>query len=376
MTIPEVATVLPPLYARWMDALLASPIPPEKRATCDDCAMCAPEGTDPLGSILYFSPRTKCCTYHPTLSNYLVGRALEDRDFAFSAGRATLEKRIRAGVGVTPLGVGAARTFSVLYENGSQAFGLAESLRCPHYLEEGGGRCGIWRHRNSICATWFCKFERGAVGEAFWDRLRNLLMTVERALAIWCVLEAGLETEALGAVFPQDQRPGGREPLTAAELDGVPDPPVARKLWGAWFGREDEFYRLCGRRVETLTWPDVERIGGSEVTALARLTSRAFHALRSTELPGRLTTGPFQVLSTGREGVRVIAYTGSDPLDLDPAVMEILPHFDGRPTGQVLASIEKELGVRVEEDLVRKLADFEILKPSGSSSSSRGPRSS
>jgi hypothetical protein len=357
-----------------MDALLASPIPHETRATCDDCAMCPPEGAPEGGTAFYFSPRTKCCTYQPTLPNYLVGRVLEDRDFAFSAGRATLEKRMRAGVGVTPLGVGATPAFHILYDNARRAFGGAESLLCPHYLDEGGGRCGIWRHRNSVCATWFCKFERGAVGMAFWDRMRNLFLSVERALAVWCTLEAGLEVDALGSVFPRDERSGGRASPTAAELDGVADPAAARSLWGSWIGREVEFYVRCGRCVEPLTWADVERIGGSEVTALARLTLEAFRAMRSKSLPERLTAGQFQVISTGREGVRVVSYTGSDPLDLDPAIMEVLPYFDGRSTARVLASIENELGIRVEKDLVRKLADFEILRPAGAPSSPHGSR--
>lgn len=369
MAIPEITTVLPPLYARWMDALLAAPIPPETRATCDDCAMCAPDGTSPQGGPLYFSPRVKCCTYQPKLPNYLVGRALEDEDFAFSAGRATLEKRIDAGIGVTPLGVGTTRVFDVLYESSSQnSFGRALALRCPHYLEEGGGRCGIWRHRNSVCATWFCKFERGALGSAFWDRMRNLLVAVERGLAVWCALEAGLDAEALGVVFPIDDRLGKRGPLTAADVEGLADPAIARRLWGSWLGRERDFYGLCGRRVEPLTWPDVERICGSDVAALAHLTRHAFQALRSEVLPERLEAGTLQILSTSREAIRVVGYAGSDPLDLDPAVMGVLPYFDGRPTVQVLSAIQEELGIRVEEDLVRKLADFEILKPPDASS--------
>ena len=282
MSISHLTTVLPPLYARWIDGLFAAPIPPETRATCDDCAMCAPEGTPAERSSWYFSPRTKCCTYQPKLPNYLVGRALEDRDFASSAGRATLQKRLQAGVGVTPLGIGSARTFDVLYESGKKGFGRAESLLCPHYLEEGGGRCGVWRHRNSICATWFCKFERGAVGLEFWDRMRNLLMAIERALSVWCVLEAGLDLEALGTVFRADDRPGSREPLTAADLDGVPDPAVARKIWGTWLGREGEFYGLCGRLVEPLEWSDVAahrrpRRDGSGAPRLARVRRAGIH---------------------------------------------------------------------------------------------------
>lgn len=363
MAIPEIATVLPPLYARWMDSLLASAIPHETRATCDDCAMCAPEGASPPDGTQYFSPRTKCCTYQPRLPNYLVGRALEDADFAFSVGRATLEKRVHAGIQVTPLGVGASRVFGVLYDNGRSGFGHAESMRCPHYLEEAGGRCGIWRHRNAICSTWFCKFERGALGMVFWDRTRNLLLAIERSLSIWCVLEAGLELEALGAAFPLAGPAVKQESMTAHDLDGVPDPEVARMCWGTWLGREREFYGLCARRVESLTWSDVERIGGAEVTALAHLASRAFRALVSDELPERLALGEFKVISASREAIRVSSYTGADPLDLDPDVLQVLPYFDGRPVREALAAIEEEQGMRVEQDLVRRLADFRVLVP-------------
>lgn len=367
MTTPEVSTVLPPLYAGWIDALLASTVPSETRATCDDCAMCAPEGALEDGT-MYFSPRTKCCTYLPRLPNYLVGRALEDRDFAFSVGRATLEKRVASGVEVTPLGVGQSRAFETLYYAGSHGFGRAESMRCPHYLEEAGGRCGIWRHRNSVCATWFCKFERGAVGENFWNRVRNLLLAVERALSVWCVLESDLEPACLAELFEPDRRPNKKEPLNAFDLDGIADAKKARVLWGSWLGREEEFYRSCARRVDTLAWRDVERIGGSGVSVMARLVQAAFQELRSEVIPERLEVGPLRIMSAGRDGVRVIGYTGSDVLELDAEVMQVLPYFDGRPTLEAVASIETDLGIRVEEDLIRRLADFEILVRPGTRS--------
>ena len=357
----DTTAVLPPLYARWMDALLGESIPPETRATCEDCAMCAPEGAADEAT-LYFSPRVKCCTYQPRLANFLVGRALEDKDFAFSAGRATLERRIAGGVGVTPLGLETSAAYGLLYQHGSEGFGRADSMRCPHYLEEGGGRCGIWRHRNSICATWFCKHERGATGLAFWERLRDLLQAVERDLAAWCVLEAGLNADAIGALFAF-RKPEERDSLSVADLDGKADPKVARKLWGAWLGREREFYRECAGRVSPLTWEDVLRISGPVVGAHARVARQAFEALLRDELPERLTTGPFQIVSTGREGVRVVSYSGNDPLDLAPGVLDVLPFFDGRPTAEALGTIRRELGIRVEKDLVRKLADFEILVP-------------
>jgi len=361
MSIPEATAALPPLYAGWVDALLASPIPAESRATCDDCAMCDPEGRHPDGSAAYFSPRVKCCSYLPKLANFLVGRALEERDLAFSAGRATLEQRIDEGVGVTPLGLAQSPRIGLLYRNSPGAFGRAAALRCPHYLDEGGGRCGIWRSRNAVCATWFCKHDRGALGLAFWNRLRDLLTAVEKALAAWCVLESDLDTQAVDRLYRiAEARDEGRQ-LTAYDLDERVPPGVGPLLWGSWYGREREFYRECARRVGSLEWPDVLRIGGAHVAFLARVARQAFETLRSEEVPDNLVQGTLHVLSASRDAVRVVGYSGSDPLDLDRDVIEILPFFDGRSTSEVVAGLEREEGVRVEDDLLRRLSDFEIL---------------
>src|SRR5438034_10877336 len=92
-TSNSLPSILPPLYAAWMDQLLAGPIPPESEATCHDCAMCnqGTEASSPNGPGYYFSPQTKCCTYLPELHNFLVGRILSDDDPASATGRATVE---------------------------------------------------------------------------------------------------------------------------------------------------------------------------------------------------------------------------------------------------------------------------------------------
>jgi hypothetical protein len=344
-----------------MDGLLRDPIPPETRSTCEDCAMCAPSGMAADPKTLYFSPRVKCCSYQPKLPNFLVGRILEDPDFSFSAGKTTLERRIDAGIGVSPLGLDQTPTYSLLYKHGLAGFGRAESLRCPHYLDEGGGRCGIWRHRNGVCATWFCKHERGGVGLDFWSCLRDLLMIVERDLAAWCVTESSLGTDAIAAIFLTRRKPNEREAMTLAEVEGVPDLNAARQLWGDWFGRERDFFVECGRRVGPLNWKEVERIASPEVGARSRILRKAFTALTSQELPERVMVSSFQTVSSSREGVQVVGYSGSDPLEMTPEVMQILPYFDGRPLEQILRTLREELRVEVEKDLVKKLLDFEIL---------------
>jgi hypothetical protein len=71
---PESST-LPPLYAEWAESFLGGPIPAETDATCQDCAMCPPPGKRPATGV-FFSPDVKCCSYMPTLPNFLVGRML------------------------------------------------------------------------------------------------------------------------------------------------------------------------------------------------------------------------------------------------------------------------------------------------------------
>ena len=67
------------------------------------------------------------------------------RDPAAAAGRATIEARIAKGVGVTPLGLLERRSTRCSTEASPASFGQAKSMRCPHFLEEEGGRCGVWR---------------------------------------------------------------------------------------------------------------------------------------------------------------------------------------------------------------------------------------
>ena len=163
------ASPLPALYAAWIDQLLAGPLPQESDATCDDCAMCVEDDAKRARTDISFNPQTKCCTYIPELPNYLVGRILADQDPTSASGRATVEARLRAGIAVTPLGLGQPPSFKVLYKHSRESlFGRSKTLRCPHYLADEGGRCGVWKHRASICATWYCKYVRGEVGLNFW----------------------------------------------------------------------------------------------------------------------------------------------------------------------------------------------------------------
>jgi hypothetical protein len=366
---------LPPLYAGWVAELLAGPIPRESRASCDDCAMCARPTVRPGPRSHYFDPSTKCCTYVPDLHNFLVGRILSDDDPAARTGRTRVEQAIREGIAVTPLGLGRPPVFSLLYANGSNAFGRSQSLRCPYFIED-GGRCGVWRHRESTCMTWFCKHVRGSVGFAFWrDGLHRLLRVIEVDLARWCVLEIGLSDEALRHLSDREAWTQVAEPLNAEAIDHRVEAERYAQIWREWRGREVEFFVRCAQLVNNLSWSEVLEISGPAARAHARLAKHAYGRLTSDDLPPRLEVGAFHVVEAQHETTRVSTYSNIDPIDVPNIVMALLPLFDGRPTEEVLDAITEKTGIHLDRSLVRKLVDFDVLIPHVSSSESTHPSS-
>lgn len=352
-------SLLPPLYARFMGECLAGPLPSETKATCDNCAMCAPPQGATTGEESYFSPVTKCCTYMPELANYLVGRIVSDDAPDAAEGRKTIEARIDRRLEVTPLGLGRSRVYAMLYERSHQVFGRAQSMECPHHLAD--GRCGVWRHRESTCATWFCKHERGQVGKQFWRRLHDLLASVESVLSRHCVLELGLPQESLARLFPVRADRAG-DSLGTEQLDGTLNLPAYEALWGPWLGRERELYRACAALVDSMSWQDVLRVGGSDLVLSARMTRAAHAEALSFATPERARQKPLRVFYTSAESARVCTYSNIDPLKLPKKLLNVLHHFDGKPTEEALSAIESQHGLRVAEGVVRKLVDFGVLE--------------
>ncbi len=353
---------LPPLYARWMADALGGSIPNETEATCSDCAMCTPASIDARAADGAFDPTTKCCTYLPALANYLVGAILADPS-TDPAGRASVLARIDAGIGVSPLGLERTPLYETLYRHGAgRAFGRSRALRCPHYLEHGA--CGIWQHRESTCATWFCKHVRGAVGHAFWRAsLQPLLCAVERGLARFCVLELELEPDVLKRLLsPTPLVPRAiHQTLGAEDLDSVADPKVQRARWGRWAGREIELYEACARLVAPLSWGDVTSVCGPEVRMFERAARYAYDEMCASEIPTALAVGAFAIVESSAAHLRISTYSEYDPLDLPRDAFDALRCFDGRPTDDAVAAIASEHGLEFDATLLRQLVDFGVL---------------
>lgn len=352
---------LPPLYDGWVRALLGAGVPRETEATCAECAMCVqPDGRLPT-SVYFFEPDIKCCVYLPRLPNFLVGGVLADDDPSVAHGRRTVGARVAARVAVTPLGLGRPPGYELLFRNSVNAIGRARALRCPHYVEE-GGLCGMWRHRDAMCTTWFCRHVRGPKGASFWQGLRHLLRVVEGELARRCALELGIEAERLTPYLPAtaDDDPRDQPKFEGHLLDGRVDEEAYAELWGCWVGREEEYYRACAEKVAALSWPEVLVKGGSEVAVWARVVEQRFARLRRRELPRHVALGRFELTSAREGGVRAVSYSSLDAIDLPAALLPLLPRFDGRATDEVLAELAAE-GVELSAELLQMLVDWGVV---------------
>jgi hypothetical protein len=134
-------------------------------------------------------------------------------------------------------------------------------------------------------------------------------------------------------------------------------------LWGNWAGREVEFYQECAQLVNALGWRDVLAIGGPELQVYARLVREAYGKLRSDEISERLKVGAVRIIRMDQGSCCITTYSDYDPLTVPKRLMEVLGHFDGRPTDEALEAIAAAEGINLAPPLVRKLTDFGVLVP-------------
>jgi len=341
---------LPGLQAAWIAALTASPdLPAEVDATCDDCAMVV---ASPAPGSISFLPETRCCTYLPGLANFLVGGALQRAPG--SHGVRSLRARVEAGEGVSPLGV-----FGDLGTNldatSADHFGRTALHRCPH-LEITTGHCGIWQDREATCATWFCKHTRGERSKAYWNRLHQLVQTLERAVALHCAQHLGIPPAGLARMVPLAVREG------TVRADFVPGDSTPRTLWGPWAHDLWGYFVACHRHATTLTPEMVLSLGGAPAAAMVAVLSAARSTLDDHSLPARLTLGRATVVGLSAESVRVQGYSALDPLEVPRVLWDVLYCFEGVTTAEGLRRASEAAGQPVPAEAVAMLLDAGILR--------------
>lgn len=354
---------LPTPYSGWLTEVLGRAAPTENAVDCASCSMCGDGQSRSEEVYSQFRPDTKCCTYWPKIPNFSVGGILSDETLDLRLGRQIIERQIEASDFASPLGLFPSLAWQAQHDRGQEVeFGNSEALRCPYYIVE-GGLCGVWKHRNAVCATYFCKFDRGALGHRFWRSLRDWLTAIEQDLSIWCVSEVGLDTAAVSLLL--EGAVAGGVPREIRRLDGTAASDLHKRAWGSWLLTKPEFFRQCFRLTQGLRITKVRAICGPRVRALETVLTDNWRALKKRGLPDRLRVGPFAV-SGRRAGQRqLVTYLQTDPLGVSDELFEAIQEFDGRLTSVVRRSLEARVGISLTANLLRALCDAELLVDAG-----------
>jgi Fe-S-cluster containining protein len=347
-------SLLPELYQPLLPEVFDTLAPTEQKATCKSCAMCAPKDAAPAAAdVTYFRPDTKCCTFEPRLPSYLVGAILADERPDMAEGRRRIRAKIAARVGVTPQWLAPPAKREVLFGAAwRNAFGRSLVLLCPYY-ERDGGLCTVWRHREAVCSTFFCKYDAAADGEHFWKSVRGLVGHVERLVSL----------HVTRAILPGYQPPIDQG-LTLEELeDRPPREADYQALWGAFAGREEELYLQAYERVRGLDRPGFKAIlADQEYESRAEIMMAAHERLTSPALPARLVVRPDLVARPGEGGVLVTTYSRYEPLLLTEALYEVVQAFGGEGTvTEVRERLLRDEGLDVPEELLHGLHQYRVL---------------
>lgn len=309
-------------------------------------------GTRPMPAAL-MRPDLKCCTYTPNFPNYQVGALLAADGPDADVAREQILRRLEGGREVTPMGLGVPPARQGVDAAHVSQPGLYEVQRCPHLVlsdEHGGAACAVWAHRDAVCSTWWCRYERGAAGARFWWSLRYLLHGVEHALALWCCMEDGLHTDQLILAMSQDGVPKGTGIGPEVERGG---------FWGALAGQEAAFYRRCWERVRDLSWEEVLRISGADVQALAMHVRTAEQRVEAP-IPERLRVGSYTVIAMQGDDAAAQTFSNFDPIGIPVELLSALHRFDGRTAAEVEAELA-ELGLPINQHKLRELVDYGVL---------------
>ena len=202
--------------------------PDERLATCASCYKVA------RGE---FRADCQCCTYFPQIPSFMLGLALAD-----PRSQKRVERIIREGH-TLPLGMQAspAKLRVAVEAYADDRFGNEPAMVCP-FVEAGTFDCAVYPYRNSICSTYFCAYDHGDAGEAYWYKAQTLVGHTEVALSQWALDQVGLDA---ARVLERMDAWAERVPATIDTTTGGWSAEFRRDLFGEWLGRERELFGAC-----------------------------------------------------------------------------------------------------------------------------------
>lgn len=290
----------------------------EPRAACTACPVSVPpEQLDDHPE--HFRADARCCTYHPELLSWQLGRALRDPDSA-----ALVSARLARGDAVSAKSIAAPPGTWVSRER----FGRDLADRCP-YWQGGALACGIWRHRTGVCRTWFCLVDDATRSLDVWGEARRLIRAVSRALARHCD-EAGAP--------PADD--AGAEALAA------------------WYIR-------CAERVEALTDAQAAALRDE---AVAHAASRLEAALGAVGMPvPDIVTASVKDIAHRPDGcIRLVGYRRQDPVVVPGLIFRFIGRLDGQTPWRDALAAARDDGLVLSDAAVEHLFRRGVLQPARS----------
>lgn len=342
---PTIYSRLPPYYQGLLPDLFDEEYPAERFATCETCVSCQSVKSPYLS--------TKCCTYQPSLPNYLAGGVLADAQSA--RGRERLQRWIASGAGVTPYGVvrsaaQAAVREATLPPGRIPTRAEAEALRCQFF---DAGACTIWSHREHLCSTFFCYSVGGRAGRAFWKILNDYLMLVERELSLYALIQLGWRPEQLNLADPlADWKP----------VNNTVDAQQRLRLWREWVGREAELYVECHRVVASMSQATTRAVLGWKGEHLERRLEAALTRFRLDDAPELVVLVQPVRLEQVDDTHVLVHGAGGQSVRVPRLVALFLNQFDGVRTTSAVVRLAASLDLDVANH-IPSLLTTGVLRP-------------
>lgn len=310
----KIKDYFPDIYKDLLPNFFNNEIGNEKLSDCNDCiklenSNCKYASPDREN---FFSPKTKCCTYHPKLSNYLVGGLLK----AGGDGAKRIKNKIENRVKVSPKGIYPPKLREYIFNNMDKAstFGKIDELLCPYYDD---GACTVWSHREATCSTFFCNPNYSIKGSIFWDSVKLYMQNIQRALEIHCLLELGYSIES------SDKK------LYNYDLDPnqlMPDQKY-NEIWAHWSNREEDFYIQCNEIVTALSKEKFESLSGIDDIYLLTICSENYDYFQ--KIPERIMiTKPEKIIENEHKKFTVKLNTEAQ-LPMNFNIIELIEKYKG-----------------------------------------------
>ncbi len=336
------------VYHPLLESLLEIEVAEEKIASCDNCTLCRSKQSPYIN--------TKCCSYFPKLTNFLIGGLLSDDDESLLYGKNKVKLLIQQQKGISPYGLLEPLPYINTWEelNGSDFWNrpkeLIDTQLCPFYFH---GNCSVWKYRENLCMTHFCSSIGGDAGKMFWEKTNQYLKMVETSLAQYAMVQLGWPSSQIKT-----------EKVTTLDFNiedelGNINEENYKKLWGDWAGREEEFYIKCYDIISKLDAETFKRITGLKREILEAAIRDSQKVFLKNILPEKLILNPEVVSEIEGEGYTRLVF-GEVSAKIPSVIVPLIRGFNGKRTTVEVFHLGYNILLNMSQ-LVDELHEKEIL---------------